>query len=326
MKNSIIVGLCLLLLGGCSLFKRELSYTERPQWAAFEAELVADGFSPEYLRGIIAAAKFQPEIIARMTRPAEALAWDRYRRIFLQPDRIAAGQAYLRQHAALFDSAEEKYGVDREIIAAILAVESRFGEYQGSHRVIDALVTLGFDYPPRADFFRSELAQFLRMCREQKLDPLAQKGSYAGAMGMPQFISSSYRHWAVDGDGDNVADLWTSHADVIHSVANYFAEHNWQLNEAVAWPVETDGKTASPWLHRHGKPLADTQKILGSGIARPQNLRGNPQAALIELRSANGDEYWLTLNNFYVITRYNHSRLYAMAVYQLSQTFNESQD
>ena len=209
-----------------------------------------------------------------------------------------------------------------EIIVAILGVETRYGASAGKHRVIDALTTLAFDYPPRAAFFRSELAAYLLMTREEHMDPLGLKGSYAGAMGKPQFIASSYRHYAVDFDGDGVRDLLNSTADAIGSVANYFNRHNWQPGQPVVSPARVQGEAYRKILEKGPKPHSEAPALADYGITVENPAPGLP-GALIELETQNGREYWFGYQNFYVITRYNRSPLYAMAVHQLSQAIRE---
>jgi len=200
-------------------------------------------------------------------------------------------------------------------------VETRYGSRQGSYRVMDALVTLAFNYPPRAAFFKSELEQYLLLTREEGVDPLAVTGSYAGAMGQGQFISSSYRHYAIDFDGDGKRDLWHNTADAIGSVANYFKEHGWERGGAVAVPVAVSGAHApvQGLVDKGLKPSLSVRDLKRQGVETAAALADDDRVALIELEQKKGPEYWVGLHNFYVITRYNHSPLYAMAVYQLSE-------
>ena len=263
--------------------------------------------------------KINPKIIEYITRPAEAKPWYEYRPIFLKEDRIRGGVKFWRQNAKLLQRAYEEYGVAPEIIVAIIGIETKYSKYKGKFPVMNALATLGFDYPKRAKFFKKELEEFLLLAREEKANPMSIKGSYAGAMGKPQFISSSYRRYAVDFDGDGKRDILNSTADAIGSVANYFAEHNWYKDEPVATPAEVKGKSYQAIVKKGIKPKMPLEEMLDSGVSINWKHTPGLQAALIDLELKKGHEYWVAFNNFYVITRYNHSELYAMAAYQLSQ-------
>lgn len=283
-------------------------------------ERIADthNFERGELQRLFEQVKIQPEIIEAMERPYEAKPWHQYRPIFVTQARMEEGAAFLRQHHSVLQRAESKYGVPAEIITAILGVESRYGRYRGKYRVADSLATLGFDYPRRSKFFLKELEEFLLLSREEQFDPLAVTGSYAGAMGKPQFISSSYRHYAVDFDGDGIRDLLDNSADAIGSVANYLARHGWQRNEPVAVRVQP-GENAPTENERLKKPDIQVKQWRRRGYTPEHAVADQLKAELIVLKTENGPEYWLGLQNFYAITRYNHSELYAMAVYQLSQ-------
>ena len=270
------------------------------------------------LRQWLAEARHQPSIIEAITRPAEALPWHRYRPIFLTEERIAQGAAFWNENAEMLERISREYGVPAQILVAIVGVETYYGRFKGKHRVLDALYTLGFDYPPRASFFQRELEQYLLLVQEERMDPLELTGSYAGAMGMPQFIASSYRSYAVDGDDDGRRDLFSSKADVLASVANYFKRHGWKAGEPVLFPAKVSGERWQPLVVKPLKPAHTVGELHAAGVASAAP-DAEAAARLLVLDGAKGDEYWLTLNNFYVITRYNHSPLYAMAVYQLSE-------
>ncbi len=266
--------------------------------------------------------KVQPRerIIQIMTTPAEGKPWDQYRQIFITAARIRGGLNFWRNNRAALARAEQQYGVPAEIIIAIIGVETRYGGNMGGFRVIDALTTLAFDYPPRADYFRAELEQYLLLTREEHLDPLAPKGSYAGAMGETQFMPSSYRRYSVDFDADGRRDLWRSTSDAIGSVANYLSAHGWRRGQTIAVPAQVTGTGYLSVLDQ--KPVPPTRRIAefrAHGV-RPRTPLGKSQTAtLMDFTTAGGADFWLGLDNFYVITRYNHSDRYAMAVYQLSQ-------
>ncbi|MCU7906228.1 MAG: lytic murein transglycosylase B [Candidatus Thiodiazotropha sp. (ex Epidulcina cf. delphinae)] len=278
------------------------------------------GFTADEIEGLLSATKFRDDIIAAITRPAESKAWHEYRPIFLKPDRIQGGVEFWQENEPLLDAVSQQYGVSPEIIVAIIGVETRYGRHTGRYRVIDSLTTLAFGYPKRAKFFRRELEEFLLLSREEQVDTDSAMGSYAGAMGKPQFISSSYRQYAVDHDGDGRRDLWNSDADIIASVANYFKIHGWKTNQPVTLRVE-GGKQLQRFVEAGMKPSIKVEKILANGVRPVGDASPNPQAltSLVKLDAGMQDEYWLGLHNFYVITRYNHSNLYAMAAYQLSQ-------
>lgn len=292
---------------------------QRPDVQAFiDGVAQRHDFEAGALRQLFQQVEIHPEIIEAMERPYEAKPWHQYRPIFVTQARMEEGAEFLRRHHSTLQRAEAKYGVPAEIITAILGVESRYGRYRGKYRVLDSLATLGFDYPRRSKFFLQELEAFLLLSREEQLDPLAITGSYAGAMGKPQFISSSYRHYAVDFDGDGVRDLLDNNADAIGSVANYLARHGWQRNQPVAVPVRPAAE-APAVMDRLKRPDTEIRQWRQRGYIPDEPVSADLKADLIVLENETGQEYWLGLQNFYAITRYNHSALYAMAVYQLSQ-------
>jgi membrane-bound lytic murein transglycosylase B len=292
----------------------------RTQLDAFVSEMVQKHeLDRERLQQLMDGVEFRQDIIDAISRPAEAKPWYQYRPIFLTPARIQGGVVFWDANAAELDRAQAEYGVPPEIIVAILGVETRYGGFTGRHRVIDALATLAFGYPKRGDFFRRELEQFLLLANEEALDPTATQGSYAGAMGKAQFISSSYRNYAVDFNGDGRRDLWDSNADAIGSVANYFKSHGWQAGQPVTVPVKGAGPDHQPLVDAGMKPSHKLADLRSAGIEWNDSIDPNMEASLILLETEDGPEYWLGLPNFYTITRYNHSNLYAMAVYQLSQ-------
>jgi membrane-bound lytic murein transglycosylase B len=252
------------------------------------------------------------------------LPWYKYRKIFLTETRIDAGVKFGQENEYALNVVEHQTGVPAEIIVAIIGVETLYGQKTGNFRVIDALSTLAFAYPPRSNFFLSELESFLLLCREENIDPLEPKGSYAGAMGMPQFMPSSFRAYAVDFDQDGYRDIWHNKGDVIASIANYFVKHQWQTGQAVALPVSSIGQSHKTYMSEGLKPDLRVAELesLNLKIIRPIPLDTKVKLIAFEQESFGqkpGEELWAGLDNFYVITRYNHSPLYAMAVYQLSQ-------
>jgi membrane-bound lytic murein transglycosylase B len=277
------------------------------------------GFDKAELAKLLAGARYRQKIIDAITRPAEGMSWERYRPIFVTDSRASEGVEFWNRHQRLLEQAQQKYGVPPEIIVAIIGVETRYGRHAGSYPVIDALATLAFGYPRRADFFRRQLEEFLLLSREEKVNPASATGSYAGAMGQPQFIPSSYRSYAVDFDGNGQRDLWNSTADVIGSVAAYFKRHGWRPGERITLRVEGAGRQHDRFVEAGMKPSIKLGELKTAGIGGDTGLGPERLASLIRLEGREGDEYWLGLDNFYVITRYNHSNLYAMAVYQLSR-------
>lgn len=278
------------------------------------------GVAPQRVRDVLAQAVFQQKIIDIIARPAEAVRpWRDYRPIFLNDARIEGGRAFYADHRAALDRVAAETGVPAEYIVAIIGVETRYGTITGNYRVLDALYTLAFGYPKRAPFFAGELAQLFGLLREEpQLELATLKGSYAGAMGMGQFMPSSYRLWAKDGDGDGRRDLLTHTPDVFASIANYFVVHGWQRGAPVAArAMRAPG--APDFIPESVDPVYPLAALAQRGY-RP--LAGEPSAegaTLVTLEGEAGREYWLGYRNFYVITRYNRSPMYALAVHQLAQ-------
>lgn len=297
------------------------TYADNPDVAKYIADVAQKyGFDTEKLTALFAQTAFKPDIIAAITRPAEAKPWFEYRKIFITPDRIKGGAAFMHQHAAALKKAHESYGVPPEIITAIIGVETGYGKNQGRYRVMDALSTLAFNYPPRAPFFREELTQFLLLAQEENVDPLSLGGSYAGAMGQPQFMPSSFRQYAVDFNADKRRNLWNDPEDVIGSVGNYFAVHGWLADKPIARKAQVKSKSVQDLVATGYKPSYTIKELAARGVTIKGGFKPDVEAALIELALADGkSERWVGFTNFYVITRYNHSALYAMAVYQLSE-------
>ncbi|HEX5057007.1 MAG TPA: lytic murein transglycosylase B [Gammaproteobacteria bacterium] len=298
-------------------------YSDREEVRDFVDGLVEKHlFNRAELLGLFRRVEQQPSVLEAISRPAErVLTWSEYRPIFVTPDRIEGGVRFWRENKALLQEAEKSYGVPAQIIVAIIGVETRYGKQTGKYRVFDTLTTLGFEENQRQGFFRSELEHFLLLARDQRLDPLAVRGSYAGAMGMPQFISSSYREYAVDFNKDGRVDLW-SNPDVIASVANYFKRWGWEQGAQVVVPAKVTGDVSEIAIGRGRKGLKPekTYEVLRqAGVTAGVRLPPETEAVLIELETTEGLEYWLGLHNFYVITRYNGSAMYALAAYQLGQ-------
>ena len=319
--------LACLLLSACAPAPATDGLLQRADVQRFIDEVaLRQGIPPGEISTILSQARLSSQIVAAISRPAEALPWHRYRRIFLQPDRVAGGVQFWRDNAPALERASGVYGVPMEIVVAIIGVETRYGRNAGGYRVLDALATLAFDYPKRAPFFRSELEHFLLLTREQRLEPLALKGSYAGAMGTPQFTPSSFRRFAVDFDADGRIDIWNSNADAIGSVANYFKEHGWQSGGLVALPLAADVVPDAALLADDLEPGLTPGTLALSGIVSPLPIPAENKIKLLVLELESGREHWLGFWNFYVITRYNHSVHYAMAVYQLAEEIRAARD
>lgn len=280
-------------------------------------------FNKNYLQTLFSEAKVYDSILEAIARPAEGKPWYQYRPIFVTKKRTQGGINFWKENADALARAEQKYGVPKEVIVAIIGVETRYGKHAGNYPVFDALATLAFGYPPRATFFKSELEHFLLMTREEKIQPKELLGSYAGAMGMPQFISSSFRHYAVDFDGDGKRDLWNNPTDAIGSVANYFRKHHWKPGQPITHKVQVHGKRHKKLISKNLKPSHTQQELLNNGVILPGNIAENLKGKLLKFKNPQDPEYWVAWNNFYVITRYNHSALYSMAVYQLSQKIKQ---
>jgi len=281
-------------------------------------------FDAAEISSLLNQAKKQQSIIDAMSRPAEKrLNWGQYRKIFITDKRIKGGMKFWKENQAILEQAEKTYGVPAQIITAIVGVETYYGRITGKYSVLDSLYTLGFHYPPRAKFFRSELEEFLQLAREEGVSPTEPLGSYAGAMGRPQFISSSFRAYAVDFDKDGKRDIWENNADVIGSVANYFKRHGWKAGEPVAQLVTGAKKGFDEEIKAGYKPSLDVKSLIDKGIILGSSLDKDAKVALLEMESDDGNEYWVASPNFYAITRYNHSPLYAMAVFQLSEAIRQ---
>lgn len=303
-------------------------YKNRQDVEAFiERMLKTSGYSEQALVALFSTVKKQAQLFERLNKPAEkALEWHQYRRIFIKDSRINQGIDFWRDNQQLLTEISQKTGVPAEIMIAIIGVETFYGTYRGKDPVFDSLVTLAFDYPKRAKFFTRELEEFLLLAKEQNLDTKGVMGSYAGAMGMPQFISSSYRHYAVDGDGDGQVNLFDSKADILASVANYFVKHGWRAKEPVAGPLRLLGTNTVDQLTPGVKTDYQWSDFAKHGLQSNSKLPAKTPVALVQLEQSDHTEYWAGFQNFYVITRYNHSELYAMAVYQLSLLIKDGMD
>lgn len=294
---------------------------ERPEVSAFIDSMVSEhSYDRATLENYLQEAETKDSIIEAISRPAEGtMNWARYRKIFLTDERIKAGADFWREHNDELQRISEETGVTVEILVGIIGVETYFGRITGNYRVLDALTTLAFDYPRRQEFFRKELEHFLLLVREEQMDAASATGSYAGAMGRPQFMPSSYRAYAVDSTDDGKRDIWENWSDVIGSIANYFVRHGWDGDAQVVaeaslgdqWQGETPKNTL--------KPKETVTSLSHQGVMFSTELPGDAKCQLLTLEGDDGDEYWVGFHNFFVITRYNTSVMYALAVHQLGQ-------
>ena len=322
------------------------NYSEHPEAKEVIKTLVNEhGFDENFVTQILQTAKKQEKILQSMSSPAEfTWTWDRYRKLFLEEKRISNGKKFIQENSALFDRVEDQFGVPREIITSILGVETRYGKIKGSYRVLDSLATLGFDFPRRSKFFKSELIQFFILTRENNLDINSVQGSYAGAMGYGQFISSSYRAYAIDYDDDGYADLFNSVPDAVASIANYLKKHGWKREGSIVKRVELN-KVSKTYKHQNNLdkyiPLRFTEgieekyiveegdsllsiaishdlelkQLMSLNSIKDKNLIKSGQTILL---SKPKDLYFIGDDNFIAITKYNRSHFYAKAVYDLS--------
>ncbi|QPK61896.1 lytic murein transglycosylase B [Methylomonas sp. LL1] len=280
-------------------------------------------FNEAELRQLFQSVNIQQPILDAMAKPAEAKPWYQYRDIFMTDARIDGGVQFWRDNESALKAVELQYGVPAEIIIAIIGVETKYGAHTGKYRVIDALATLGFAYPSRSEFFLKELENFLLLSREEHVDPLQPMGSYAGAMGLSQFMPSSYRAYAKDFDQDHKRDIWHNSGDAIASVANYFVANQWRRGGPIAFQVTAVGDAYKQALNKGVKPDMPVGQLRKLGIGIPAQLADSEHAKLLSYPMLDHEQLWLGLHNFYVITRYNHSPLYAMAVHQLSHAIRE---
>ncbi|MEP4486693.1 MAG: lytic murein transglycosylase B [Halioglobus sp.] len=323
MKKLLNVTAVLALCGSFGAWADD-NYGANPLAQELINELVEDdGFDRATLEAVFEDAQRKDSILKAMDRPAEKTKpWYDYRKIFVTDKRERQGIEFYAEHKETLARAEQETGVPAEIIVSIIGVETYYGRITGSYRVIDALSTLAFDYPRRSPFFTKELKNYLMLTRDQGLDPLDMKGSYAGAMGYGQFMPSSYREYAIDFDGDGLIDIWGNPVDAIGSVANYFKRHGWRTGGQVVAAATAQPDVEEEWFVRSRadlKPKFTVAEFEAAGITTTDELDPAASAVAMKFELEDGYEYWLGLHNFYVTTRYNHSAMYAMSVYQLSQ-------
>lgn len=281
-------------------------------------------FNAKQLTAILREAVYQPKIIESMERPYEKKNWDVYKNLFLTDQRVQEGVAFWQANHQALEKAQRQFGVPPDMIVAIIGVETLYGKHQGTYRVLDALTTLAFYYPKRSEFFTKELKEYLLLCREHGVPATQYLGSYAGAMGKPQFMPSSYRFYAVDFTGNGKRDLINDDNDVIGSVANYFHRHGWKANEHVAQMANVSGSQYKRLSMNSKFPDYTFSHLVKAGVKPLQYSPHHPdKAGVIELTTDKGQEYWLAYPNFYVITHYNTSPQYALVVYLLAQQLRE---
>ncbi|WP_224419663.1 MULTISPECIES: lytic murein transglycosylase B [unclassified Modicisalibacter] len=323
---------CIMALGTTSAWADSaFDPASHPDVAAWVDARVAAGTDRDWLVKALDEAGYSQDVLDAMARaPEHRMTWGEYRDIFIQPERVEAGAAFIEAHRDAFARARAQYGVAPEVIAAIIGVETYYGRHTGTHRVLDSLATLAFHHPSRGDFFRGELAAFIDLTREQGIDPATLEGSYAGAMGYPQFIPTSYQAYAVDFDADGKRDLWHDPVDAIGSVGNYFARHGWQAGGAV---VSAASGPATPpdgvTFNQAREPYVRIDALAAKGItpAGSTGLDGAQRVVPLALEGDDGRvDYRLGHENFYVITRYNHSYLYAMAVTTLADRIRDARE
>lgn len=310
----------IILLGSCNA-QADTAFTQRKDVQRFINSMVKHhGFDKAKLTAVMNDVQLQPQIIESMNKPFEKKNWDVYKQLFLTPQRVQAGIEFWKANHDSLEKAEKQFGVPANIIVAIIGVETLYGKHQGNYRVLDALSTLAFNYPKRSPFFTKELGEYLLLCREHKVPPTQYLGSYAGAMGKPQFMPSSYRYYAADFTNNPKIDLMNDDKAVIASVANYFHKHGWKMNQGIAQPAQVEGTRYKKINTANKKAVYRVKQLEAAGVKPLTAAVNTPtKVGLIELTTQTGQEFWLAYPNFYVITRYNSSPQYAMAVYLLSQ-------
>jgi len=319
MKPSLIASALLLLFGATA----QAIDLDRPEVVAFIDSMVEQhDFDREALRDVLGAADVKQSILDAIAKPAERTKnWAEYRKIFITPERIRAGAVFWADNQEALQVVSESTGVPIEMLVGIIGVETYFGRITGNYRVLDALATLAFSYPPRSKFFRRELEEYLLLVREEGMQATDATGSYAGAMGRPQFMPSSYRAYAVDSTDDGKRDIWNNWTDVAGSIANYFLKHGWKPGEEVTARASLGGgwQGAIPQPKNTLKATETVASLSRQGVMFVTDLPGDSNSELLTYEGADGLEHWVGFHNFFVITRYNHSAMYALAVHQLGQ-------
>lgn len=316
MRRAVLVAAA---LASCALALAQSSVTSRPELAAFIANMVErHGMDAAALRELLEPLKPVPAIVKAVSAPSTSRPWREYRPMNVDKGRIEGGVRFWNAHEPALARARQSYGVPESIIVAILGVETRFGRITGTHRVLDALYTLGFEVPGRNEYFKSELENFLLLTRDWGWDPASLRGSFAGAMGMPQFMPASYRRYAVDFDDNGSVDLWNDVADVVGSVAHFLKTFGWREGEPIAMPAMYEGSELEPLLAQGIRPHTPLRELRARGVVIHGEADGDLASALFMLDGDLGPEYWLAFDNLNAILMYNRSRNYAMSVYLLA--------
>ncbi len=301
------------------IVQADMNFVARPDVQQFINYMVKKyNFNKSELVSLFQTIKVRPKVIQKIKAPLEKKPWYTYQRLFVTEWRIREGVAFWNKYHESLEKAEQLFGVPASVIVATIGVETKYGHYTGEYPVIDALANLAFG-DTRSNFFRKELEEFLLLTREQQIDPRKVTGSYAGAIGQPQFMPSSYRNYAINFSGSGKIDLSHNEVDVIGSIANYYKKHGWETNQPVTMPASLNGGKYQMRLTGK-KPLSKSELIQAGAV--PINIKKHPYK-IIQLQGYFGNEYWLGFHNFNVIKRYNSSDLYAMAVYQLSYYITE---
>jgi membrane-bound lytic murein transglycosylase B len=319
----------LLALFFCAPAFAQATYAERPEVEAFVRDLARrHGLAETELMRVFERAQRLDPVLEAIARPAERVrTWEEYRALLITERRIVEGVEFWKKHRRTLERAQQKYGVAPQYVVAIIGVETFYGRNTGNWRVVDALTTLAFDYPPRARFFQAELESYLLMAREAGLDVFSVRGSYAGAIGIPQFMPSSARRYAVDFDGNGTIDLQRSSADAIGSVANFLKVHGWQRDADVAVEARVTGEGWRAYADGRFEPKHSLTELRQAGIEFDSPQPAGASGTLVELANADRpSEYRVALRNFYVITRYNRSALYAAAVTDLAFDLRKAYD
>jgi membrane-bound lytic murein transglycosylase B len=323
-----LLALAIAMLLAQAAWAQAKPYAKRPDVREFIREMSEQhGFVPRELDFLFARVRRAEPILKAIQPQARPRSWEEYRGHFLTERRIAEGTEFWKAHRATLARAERAYGVPAQYIVAIIGIETFYGRHTGKWRVVDALTTLAFDYPPRAEFFRGELVNYLLLARNEGFDVFSVRGSYAGAIGIPQFMPGSIRHYAVDFDGDGAIDLRGSPADAIGSVANFLKEHGWQSGREVSYGARVSGEAWRRFADGSVDPKHPVSELAQAGVAAEGSMPAESSAALIELPTPGGaSEYRLGLKNFWVLTRYNRSAFYAAAVTDLGRELGKAQD
>jgi membrane-bound lytic murein transglycosylase B len=320
---SNLVGCCALLLSCVVRSDAQTPPSDyrplRPPLEKFIAQMAyAHGFDIHALRALFAQVQTSQGVVKAIGAPSTSKSWYEFKPLFVDAGRISGGVKYWNENAGVLARAHSEFGVPESVIVALIGIETRYGRNTGGYRVLDALTTLAFDWPARGDFFRGELEEFLLLCREQNWDPLTVKGSFAGAMGLAQFMPGSYRRHGIDFDGDGRIDLWTNSADVIGSVGSYLRSFGWKEGQPIVAPARIENGDPRPLLEIGLKPSLTLDQWRARGARPLSPMPDALNASLFSLDLIGGAEYWFGFDNFYALLQYNRSRNYVMAIYELS--------